>query len=119
MKDEKKFIRDVKNHLNQTADQIDVKTRARLSAIRNNALEQTETSWFSRRLPMAGLAGAAAMVMLFFWVSYLDVDIKTDNLEVVEMLASEQDMDFFENMEFYAWLAESGDDAGTPNGQDG
>lgn len=119
MTDEQKFIRDVQNHLDQTADQMDVKTRARLAAIRKNALAPEKKSPMPWRLPMAGLAGAAAMAMLFFWISYMEVDIKTDNLEVLEMLASEQDMDFFENMEFYAWLAESGTEADTPNGQDG
>ncbi len=32
--------------------------------------------------------------------------IQADQIELVEILSSDQQLDFFENLEFYAWLAE-------------
>ncbi|MBN2419225.1 MAG: DUF3619 family protein [Deltaproteobacteria bacterium] len=39
-------------------------------------------------------------------------EITPDQIELVEILSSEQQMDLFENLEFYAWLAENEDITG-------
>ena len=36
-----------------------------------------------------------------------DMEIQPDQVELVEMLSSDQQLDLFENLDFYAWLAEN------------
>ena len=41
-----------------------------------------------------------------------EMEIQPDQIELVEILSSDQQLDFFENLEFYAWLAENEDITG-------
>jgi hypothetical protein len=40
-------------------------------------------------------------------VKDIESEIEPDQIELVEILSSEEQTDFFENLEFYAWLAEN------------
>lgn len=108
MKEKQNLIQDIKTHLDESVDSLDSKTRSQISAARYRAIEQGYSKRFSWAIPTTGLAGAVAAVFILISVfGTKGIEIRADQLEMVEILASEEQLDLYENLEFYAWLAEN------------
>ena len=99
--DEKEFVGQVKQHLDQQADQLDELTAARLKAARLNALEAAPRArkfW----VPAFGTATAAAvMLAVLLWQTPSDIPGPFEELDII---ASGEDMELIEELDFYDWL---------------
>ena len=108
---EKKFLSVVKKALDQSADDLDGNIQSRLRQARYRALEQAEGKkvW----LPGWGLSTAsvatAALVMLIaaFYFKGPQQEVPQVNvLDEIEIVGSEESLEFYDELDFYVWLAE-------------
>ena len=102
--DEQEFLRQVRQHLDQHAETLDAPTAARLRAARERALDASPRPGL-RWLPVTGLATAAAAVLavLIWQHGITDLPLSAQDWD---MLASGEELELFEDWEFYAWLEE-------------
>jgi len=115
--DEKAFLERVRKTLDQSEEGIDAATRSRLFQIRVDALERAgrKSRFFLRwiGIPAAGLAAAAALVLLLS-ISFKETHfpIMDQNIEDVEILSSAEGLEFFEDLDFYTWLSVQNESTG-------
>jgi hypothetical protein len=112
---EKRFIDNVKKALHLDAENLDADTQAKLTRMRRKALDAGERKGFDIRqwftLPVAGWATACLLVLGL--AIYLQQPNGTPlPLEDIDLLAAEDNLEFYDGLEFYAWLAEEEIDAG-------
>ncbi|MCI0508002.1 MAG: hypothetical protein L0Z73_18100 [Gammaproteobacteria bacterium] len=100
--------------LEDSVEQIDAQTLARLAAIRQSAVDaamrkHSATAWFSRWiLPMGGAATAMAVALVVFtlWVQPPGQDAApVAVLEDLNILTGSEEIEFYQELEFYEWLA--------------
>ncbi len=104
------FLEKVRRTLDTSVDNIDTGIQLRLGRIRKEVLwnEKHKKSRFRQRflVPVTGVA--AVLVALLASILYFDGPSRLqqiDYVEDVEMLASGDSLEFYANLDFYAWLA--------------
>jgi len=107
---EKEFLEKVGGLLNENVSRLDTETANQLEQIRTKALSLTEKPWgflIPRRWIMLGGLTSAAMtaVALFIWLYTFPGDFPSRNIEDFEIITSNEKADFYENLDFYRWLA--------------
>jgi hypothetical protein len=111
------FVKKVKDSLDRGEETIDSVTLSRLNRIRLEALKlkTRETTgpwkWFPTPLPTLATAGMVLLAVFLFSIGDRDLP-PGNNLEDLEILASTNKLEFYEDLDFYAWLAEEQPDAG-------
>ncbi|RDH88704.1 MAG: hypothetical protein DIZ77_05705 [endosymbiont of Seepiophila jonesi] len=120
---DKAFSDWAKSRLDEQMETIDGDTLSRLRQIRANAVQEAQLqrrTLLSRGLAFAGVdggvngiswvpAGGLAMVAMLLIVSVLfmqrSVDgISPDLLPIMEITAAEDEIELYENLDFYRWL---------------
>lgn len=108
---ERQFLENARQVLDGSVRDLDGATRSRLAQARNAALDTRKRT--RRRLlawgtPAAGLAAAAIVGMLTLGGNggITDVPAAETYVADLEMLTSEESLEFYENIEFYEWLSE-------------
>jgi hypothetical protein len=118
--DKDPLIQRIKQELNQSAADLPPEIVARLRAGRAQALEQLITSvprlrrsryWFA-----ASAAAVAASLFLavgiMLWLARSNTQaISGDAFQDIEILATPEHPEFYEDIDFYAWLAAQQNDA--------
>jgi hypothetical protein len=108
---EKHFLEKTKDLLNRSAENLDSRTRQRLEHIRRKALravEEKPSAFFPllRWIIFGGFATATmAAVTLFFWLDLSSRDLPERHFEDLEMITSQERIDFHQDLDFYRWLA--------------
>lgn len=103
---EHRFIAAAKDLLEEELTRLDAPIADRLRRARREAVEAGRKP--ARRLWAAGLAATCvALVAVFLWIWEPVAPQAIPNPEDVEILASAEDLDFYEDLEFYAWLADA------------
>ncbi len=107
---DQQLVDQVCENLDASIERIDAETRHRLVAAREKALAQ--------RKPLLGFNwGTAAFASIFtaalaVLIVTTQLPISSDNLleeesiEAIELMAGQDTLDLYEELEFYAWLAE-------------
>jgi hypothetical protein len=119
---EARFLEKAKQSLLASEGQIDAKTASRLRDIRSRAVEaagERDQGFF--RIPnwarIGGVATAAAAVLVFmiwFDTPRQDLPVKSaDDLEIVLNVDSADNIDLYEDLDFYEWLAGAGNGGGS------
>jgi len=107
--DEERFVRAAKDLLGASVADLDGATLSGLARARSRALERRPgRRWLWRPLPLSAMAAAMATAILVFMVALrpdrengLDKALVAD----LELVTAEEPVEFFENIEFYEWLA--------------
>ena len=101
--------KDVAKKIKQSLDQqpLDQQTQQALNQARMSALQpQTQSSLFSRyakpTLAFASLAAIAIVITLT--IQHQTEEFNIDNIEAFEILSHNDDLELYENLEFYVWL---------------
>lgn len=113
-KNEKDFLDFARQRLNQGTDNLDPDTRHKLITMRNRALNIHENkNWFPQwaPLPVMGLLTAILFIILVYAKPVTAPKLET-GLEDLEILASVDQLELYENFEFYDWLANENNEAG-------
>jgi hypothetical protein len=101
----------VKGLLNEGVENLDHQTGQRLEHIRIKALEaaREKPSGFLTPLRWVMVGGFAtatmAVVALFFWLNPSSVTLPFKQVEDFEIITSQERIDFYQNLDFYRWLA--------------
>jgi hypothetical protein len=108
---EKRLLEKAKSLLSEAAENLDRETKRRLERIRLDALSAAERmearSFLPSRWATVGAiaATATAAVAIFFWLRTSPGDFPSKHIEDFEMITSTENIELYENLEFYRWLA--------------
>jgi len=108
---EEYFLGKVQDLLNEGAEHLDPQTRERLERVRIRALSAGEEKggFFTplRWIMIGGFATATmAATALFFWLHTSPPGaLPAKQIEDFEIITSREQMDFYQNLDFYRWLA--------------
>jgi hypothetical protein len=111
MKDEKEFLEKAKDLLEGSSENLDPRTRQRIASIRSKALslgqEKPSLSFIPFRWILAGSSSMVAVLALalFFWLNGSPGEIPIKNIDDFEILTSKEQIDTYQNVDFYRWLA--------------
>ncbi len=109
--DEKRFLDSTKRVLDDAERRLDSATVARLRAARRTTLanHKHRHTW---RAPVAWLpagAFAAALTVVaiatLMWLSMPPAGLPPTDMEDLELLAAEDSLEFYADLDFYRWLA--------------
>lgn len=109
---EQELVARARAQLDRDVEALDETTRARLGAARLRALDAPgERRRFA--VPgglLAASAGAAALLLVVStWRQQARRDLAPgDDLDDVEILAAADDLELYDDLDFYRWLAEDG-----------
>lgn len=108
---DREFIDAVRRDLDRTAEGLDAGIQSRLTQARYAALEQKSAprAWFAgwSWKPATALAATACLALaLSFTLNHAPVSEKGPGLEDMEVLTANDQLELYEDLEFYAWLAE-------------
>ena len=108
---EKRFLKQLKKTLDE--DQLDAKIQSRITQIRYKALESKSNRLFPEWMYQPAAQWASVACALLLIVLYFGEPGETQSgLEDIDLLASTDGLELYEELEFYAWLAEENVDAG-------
>ncbi|QPJ64702.1 MAG: DUF3619 family protein [Candidatus Nitrohelix vancouverensis] len=108
-----KLLKQIQNALNEGVDTMDADTRSRLSAVRRNAVKQSASPWrWLRWQPVQATGWATALALLVGVLYWQQPQTSMTGIEDLDLLASEDSLDLYEDLEFYAWVADEQVDAG-------
>ncbi len=101
----------IKKSMDEVVDAIDVSTQVKLNQARHAALNQNNNK---RLVPMLSLAGMALAVILAVTLVWFQAPIEGASseaeslwLEDLDLLATEAEPEFYQDLEFLAWLEEN------------
>lgn len=100
----------VRAELDRGCDSLDGHTCSRLTSIRHAAVEQALDRGCQRQwLSWASLASACCLLVIVMMLQYLlKPAAEPEVLEDLELFSSEVNLEFYEDLEFYQWLADNG-----------
>jgi len=108
------FLKRVNKALDQQMESLDGETLSRLNRARQTAIQQRQQVQRSTRLawlPVSGLTAAVLLVSLFMFKSE-DIDIiHHGDVDEIDIIASSDKLELFEQLDFYMWLLEEDADA--------
>ncbi len=111
----KKFAEKAKRHFDDSVEQLDGATLSRLNQGRHRALEElTRPAWtaWGRWAPAAGIAAAAVVAVVVMrgpaGVDGVEQDLTASDFE---MLLETDDLEMYEDLEFFSLLAEMDEEA--------
>jgi hypothetical protein len=114
---EARFLEKARQSLLASEEQLDAVTDSRLRDARRKAVEAAGEHergffWIPKWARVGGVATAAAAVLVFmiwFDTPRQDLPVKNaDDLEIVLNVDSADVMDLYEDLDFYEWLAGTG-----------
>jgi hypothetical protein len=112
---EDKFESNIRQGLDEAVDTLDANTLSRIHQIRTQAVEKEkikteglQLNWLfnKQRLFVGGLATACVMVLAMMLLFNSPTSIQTIPEEDIELISSSDNLEFFEDLEFYEWLEE-------------
>ncbi len=103
----------LQTRIKQALDQpLDANTQQRLAEMRAQTMHQAQTKQTRNRLvPALALASCAALAFVLLINQPQDRLPAATSITAFEIVSSEDELEMFEELEFYAWLAQQ-DDAG-------
>jgi hypothetical protein len=102
------FLVAVRRELDHGCDALDGYTLSRLNRIRHAAMEHKQSPMRSIWLPAGGFVTACMMVLaVSLNTGQSDPVPVTPALEDLEILTSSENLELFEDYEFYQWLADN------------
>ena len=95
----------VKKVLDTGTDALDSSTLARLRQVRREALQQSPDRGVRWWMPVSALGATAAAILVATWLTTtVAPQANVEGIEDIEILASADNTDLYEQMDFYEWL---------------
>jgi hypothetical protein len=112
---DERILKRAREALDESAGNLDIRTLERLRDVRHRAVEAAdERPGLLLRLPrwvkVSGFATAAAAVLVFFlWFTSPRHDLTVRNPEDFEIVLAKDQIDLYEDLDFYSWMADDED----------
>jgi hypothetical protein len=102
-----KLVENIRRVLDSSVDEVDAATQARLAAARRAALAPArhQPGWLIPAAATASIA-VALVVGLALWPEGTGYDESALAIEALPVLGSPDELELYEELEFYQWLAE-------------
>ena len=126
-KDQKDFEQRTRELFDREVAGLDAATRSKLNQARQRALtEMDRPALLPLRIPVPQAAVAAVAVAAISALFIFRADVTTDDSSIdfaaasdIEILLAEDDLEFLEELEFYAWLEAQPEFADTEDSLEG
>lgn len=105
---DERLVAGARRALDRSCDALDAQTLSRLNRIRHAALARRQPRAARMLLPFGGFVTACVLVLtvnLFMPGTTPEGDTVAPALEDIDILASADSLDLYEDYEFYEWLA--------------
>jgi len=113
---EEQFLKAAKTTLDQQAQNVDEELRRRLQQARRVAVHASQTPSTSRPgwlIPAGGFAVLAiAISVTYYGLQTIQEPAPLANVEDAPILAAPEDLELYEELDFYQWLAVEHGDVG-------
>lgn len=111
------MIANIRAALDRSVEQLDEPTLRRLQGGRQRAMQylkehaQEETARAQRRsplwIPASGVAFASVVMLTLLLTQYTPSSMEpTDSFDDIELMVSGESLEFYDDLEFYLWLAQ-------------
>ena len=113
---DERFLKRLQAELAAGDDLLDQEVQARLREGRQAAVAKAgHRRWSLMELPRwvtaSGFATAAVLVVaVSLWIGTGQRNLPSTNVDDMELMTSQEQLDLYEDLEFYRWLAESSRD---------
>ena len=110
--EDRSFIKKIKDGLDRGTEQLPAGIQSKLTRIRHEALDAGERRGFfagfnlwdsAYRWPGLATAGASALAVFLYFQTPAG---NPPHFEDIDLLTAEDQLELYEDLEFYAWLAE-------------
>lgn len=113
---EQKFLHTVSTALDESLDHIDAHAQSRLRQARSKAMQSIEKkSWLQPTAWLSAGSIAAICIVAITGILYLNASstgLPVNGFADVDLIASDESLELFENLEFYQWLQQEETGAG-------
>ena len=107
--DEEKFNTNIKQSLDDSVDALDANTLSKIRQVRAEAIDRAKhrhVNWSG--LLVGGLATTCVMVIAVVVLLNSSTSMQTVPAVDIELISSSDNLEFYEDLEFYEWLEEDG-----------
>jgi len=107
-KNEQEFVSQIREALDTSVKRLDAGTRHKIIASRKRALaKHNENSSFILRWSKPAFAIAASVLIVLAIVQIQSPNtLEQENIEALELIVAQDTLDMYEELDFYAWLAD-------------
>ena len=107
--DDADWLDRARRRLQRSTEELDPDTLRRLRQARAAALGQADRKAPTRWMPWGGAALAASLALaVLLWQPWAGPPESPAALEDLELLAAEENLELYEELEFYLWLESEG-----------
>ena len=107
MNNEHDHLDSLRRALDQCRDELGPGTGGRLESARRQALVAAEKKRFWPKLLIPAAAMAMLALILFFGLHRRPLPLPDTAADAIEIINSGQDLDLYDQIDFYTWLAEN------------
>lgn len=104
--DDENVISKVRDALDDSVNRIDAETSQRLVAARREALQQTQKRFSVPKLFTAAATAFSILIAVVIVTTQFNQPIETEDPQVLELAATQDTTELYEELEFYTWLVE-------------
>ncbi len=106
---ENEFNANIRQNLDESVDALDASTLSKIRQIRAQAIEKAGTRHINwPGFMVGGLATACVMVFAVMILLNSPAPMQAVPVDEIELISSADNLELFEELEFYEWLEEDG-----------
>ncbi|MEJ2115399.1 MAG: DUF3619 family protein [Gammaproteobacteria bacterium] len=100
------FISKVCETLNDSANRIDAETSQRIIAARQRALEKSASRFSMPKIIAVAATAFSIFIAVIIVNTQLNQPLEDESSEAIELVATQDAIELYEELEFYTWLVE-------------
>ncbi|MFK7815623.1 MAG: DUF3619 family protein [Gammaproteobacteria bacterium] len=104
--DDENVISKVCGALDDSVNRIDADTSQRLVTARKNALQHTQKRFSVPKLFTAAATAFSILIAVIIVTTQFNQPFETEDPQVIEIAATQDTTELYEELEFYTWLVE-------------
>ncbi|MEM7402073.1 MAG: DUF3619 family protein [Pseudomonadota bacterium] len=99
-------VSNVCDALDDSVNRIDAETSQRIVAARQAALAKTPKRFSMPKIFAATATALSIFIAVIVVNTQLNQNLETESVEAIELIASQDTIELYEELEFYTWLVE-------------
>ncbi len=103
---DEKLISQACDALDDSVNRIDAETSQRIIAARENALKRISKRFNLPKLFTAAATAFSILIAVVIVTSQFNQPVETEETQAIEIVATQDAIELYEELEFYTWLVE-------------